>query len=171
MQKLHDLKSDRNARRVIQEMSRYLHHFYDGQKIYYLNKEGREQVNCEVIRSKITTANHYLMRNDLYINCGQPETWRNEIKMVSGEGKSQITAVADAHFIKDKKHHIIEIDNTQKMKKNVTKIDKYRRLIERNSFKGMPVIIWVTTTPHRQSVLKELCEGLDVLIYLNTDFN
>jgi hypothetical protein len=170
IQKLHDLKSDRNARRIIQQMEPYLSYFYDGQKIYYLNKEGREKVNCDVVRSKITTANHYLMRNDLYIHCGQPESWVNEIKFVSGEGKKQITVVPDARFIKDKKYHIVEVDNTQKMKKNKVKIDKYRRLIERNSFKGMPKLIWVTTTEYRRKALLELCEGLDVEVYLSTDF-
>jgi hypothetical protein len=152
-------------------MDPYLSHFYDGQKIYYLSKEGRERVNCDVPRTKITTANHYLMRNDLYIHLGQPKTWQNEVKMISAEGtKQEIIIVADAHYISRNKHHIIEIDNLQKMKKNKSKVDKYRRLIERGSFKGMPKLIWVTTTEYRRKALLELCEGLDVEVYLSSDF-
>jgi hypothetical protein len=153
-------------------MSSYLSNFYDGQKIYYLSKEGREKINCNIIRTKITTAKHYLMRNDLYIHLKQPTNWRNEVKMISGEGtKGEIVIVADAHFIQDGKHHIIEIDNQQKMKKNKIKIDKYRRLIERNSFKGMPKIYWVTTTDYRMNSLLDLCEGLDVTVFLDSEIN
>lgn len=171
IQKIHDLKSIRNANRVLKEMERYLNRFNDGRNIYYLNKKGRQMVDCNTIRNKPTTANHYLMRNDLYIHYKQPTTWKNEIRLISGEGKNKITAVADARFIHNEKYHIIEIDNLQKMNKNRIKIDKYRRFIERNSFKGMPVLTWVTTSKYRQGMLLELCEGLDVKVFLNTDFN
>lgn len=57
------------------------------------------------------------------------------------------------------------------MKKNKVKIDKYRRLIERNSFKGMPKLYWVTTTEYRRQSLLELCEGLDVTVYLDSEIN
>gem|GEM_PF-4180984 len=82
-----------------------------------------------------------------------------------------MTVVSDAHFIIDKKHYIVEIDNMQKMNKNRAKIDKYRRLIERNSFGSMPKLIWVTTTTYRQKKLLELCDGLDIKVYLNTDLH
>jgi hypothetical protein len=166
------LKSDRNAQRILKEMEKYINYFYDGQRVYYLSKDGREKINCNIIRTKITTAKHYLMRNDLYIHLNQPTNWRNEVKMISGEGtKGEIVIVADAYFVQDHKHHIIEIDNQQKMKKNKIKIDKYRRLIERNSFKGMPKLIWVTTTDYRRQSLLELCDGLDVTVYLDSDIN
>lgn len=168
---MHDLKGDRNAHRIMKQMEVYLTNFYDGKKIYYLNKEGREQVGSNVVRNKITTANHYIMRNDLYIHYNQPSTWKNEIRMLSGQDKNKITVVADAHFTIGSKHHIVEIDHMQKMNRNKAKIDKYRRLIERNSFKGMPVLIWVTTSSYRQELLTELCDGLDVKVYLSTDFN
>ncbi|WP_255247357.1 replication-relaxation family protein [Paucisalibacillus globulus] len=162
----------RNTYRILDQMEPYLNHFYDGQKIYYLSKEGREKINCSTIRTKIITAKHYLMRNDLYIQLNQPKDWKNEVKLISGEGtKAEIVVIPDARFIRNGKYHIIEIDNQQKMKKNKVKIDKYRRFIERNSFKGMPKIIWVTTTPYRRDSLLELCEGLDVDVFLDTDIN
>jgi hypothetical protein len=168
---MHHLKSTRNANRVLKEMDPYLSSFYDGQKIYYLNKEGRERVGSHIPRKKITTAQHYIMRNDLYIHYNRHVTWKNEIRMISGKDSNKITVVADAHFIHNNKHHIVEIDNMQKMSKNSVKIAKYRRLIERNAFKGMPVLIWVTTSMHRQESLLNMCDGLDVRIFLNTDFN
>lgn len=167
---LNNLKSIGNAQRVMRQMRPFVNSFYDGQNIYYLNDLGRERVNCNVIRKRISTAQHYLMRNDLYIHLNQPSNWKNEIRMISGQDKNKITVVADAHFIHNNKHHIIEIDHTQKMKKNRAKIDKYRRLIERNSFNGMPTIHFVTTTAYRREMLLELCEGLDCKIYLREDF-
>lgn len=169
-QRLHDLKSDRNAYRVIKDLEPYMNHFLDaGKRVYCLNKKGREAVNCDKIRKKLTSAKHYIVRNDLYIHLNQPSSWRNEIRIKYESSKDKIINVADAHFKTDR-HYIVEIDNTQKMYKNKIKIDKYRRMIEKNVFKGMPGLIWVTTTNYRQEVLRELCDGLDVIVFLNTDF-
>src|SRR5699024_11155933 len=167
---LHDLKSDRNAYRVINQLEPYLNHFIDGdRKVFYLNKKGREVVDSNKIRRKLTSATHYLVRNDLYIHLGKPRTWQNEVRMKYETSKEKIIVVADAHYTTKayphNKHHLIEIDNTQKMQKNKIKIEKYRRLIEKGVFKGMPKLIWVTTTPYRQETLKELCDGLDVMVY------
>lgn len=167
---LHDLKSDRNAQRILKEMERYLSSFYDGQNIYYLNKEGRDRVNSDIIRKKTHNVNHYIMRNDIYIGYGCPSDWRNEIRFISQKGNNKITAVCDATFEKNNKTYLVEIDNTQTMKKNRTKVEKYRRMTERNVFHGMPKLVWVTTTKYRQNNLSELCEGLDVDVFLNTDF-
>lgn len=170
LQQIHNLKSIGNAQRILRDMCPYLHSFHDGQNIYYLNKTGREYVNCDVIRKRTTTVAHYIMRNDLYIHSDRPADWKNEIRIISGEGNKKITIVADVHFMEGKKHHIVEIDHMQDMNKNKAKIDKYRRLIERNAFKGMPRLIWVTTTDYRRERLLELCDGLDVKVFLNTDF-
>lgn len=171
LQHLHDLKSDRNAYRVIKQLNPYLNHFIDdNRKVYYLNKKGREAVDSTKIRKKTTTAKHYLMRNDLYIHFGKPASWSNEVKMKYKSDNNEITVVADAYY-KTNKHHIIEIDNAQKMQKNKIKIEKYRRLIEKGVFKGMPELIWVTTTPYRQQTLQELCDGLDCKVYIREDLN
>lgn len=168
---LHDLKSDRNAYRIIKQLEPYMNHFVEGgRKVFYLNKNGREAINGDKIRKKTTTAKHYIMRNDLYIHLGKPENWRNEIRIKYESDKDKIINVADAHFKTDR-HYIVEIDNMQKMGKNRLKIDKYRRLVEKNVFKGMPGLIWVTTTAYRQAAIRDLCDGLDVMVFLNTDIN
>ena len=174
MQKLHDLKSDSNAYRVIRQIDHYTSVFKDeGINVYYLNKNGREYVYSNKVRTKLTTASHYLMRNDLYIHLGMPGTWQNEIRMKYELNNEKITVVADAHYtsisIPQQKHHIIEIDHLQKMQKNKIKIEKYRRLIEKGVFKGMPRLVWVTTTPYRKKLLSELLDGLDYIVYLKED--
>lgn len=151
-------------------MEPYVNTFRDVENIYFLNNKGREIVDCDKIRKRTFNVDHYLMRNDIFIEYGCPITWENEMRAISQGKSGKIVIVSDALFEIDKKYHIVEVDNTQKMKKNRVKIDKYRRLIERNAFKGMPRLIWVTTTVHRKNKLLELCEGLDVKCYLSTDF-
>lgn len=168
--------SSQNTYRVMNQLKPYVSVFKDeGLNVYYLNKEGRAFTQSDKIRKKLTTAGHYLMRADLFLTLGCPDSWKNEIRIKyvydENDPKSRhITVVADAHFVTETgKHYIVEIDNSQKMLKNKEKIEKYRRLIEKGIFKGIPVIVWVTTTPYRKQLLAELCEGLDVRIYLKGD--
>lgn len=175
-QQLYDLKSERNAYRVIKQIEPYTNVFKDeGVNVYYLNKRGREYVDANKIRTKLTTAQHYLMRNDLFIHLKKPYNWQNEVMLLLETEREEIKVIADARYTvlsyPHEKDHIIEIDHMQKMKKNEIKIEKYRRLIEKGAFKGMPRLIWVTTTPYRQQLLKGLCDGLEAEIYLSNDIN
>jgi hypothetical protein len=144
-------------------MEPYLCNFRDGEKIYYLNKEGRERVNCNIIRNKSVQVRHYLMRNELYIQSGQPSTWRNEIKFGI---ESVAMVVADAIFQRDGVHNVVEVDHLQKMSKNRAKIEKYRLLREVGPFN----LVWITTTEYRRKQLEKLCNGLDVKIFTIKDF-
>jgi hypothetical protein len=163
IQKMHRLGSDRNARKVLQQMEPYLCYLREGEKVYYLNKEGRERVQCKKICKKNVQVQHYLMRNEAYIAFGQPSTWKNEVKFGL---KDVAVIIADAVFQKDGIYHAVEIDHTQKMTKNNAKIEKYRRLMKETQFK----LIWVTTTEYRRKQLVKLCEGMDVQVYTIKDF-
>jgi hypothetical protein len=147
LQRIHRLKGDRNARKVLQDMKEYVSSFKDGENIYYLNREGRERVGCKKIRKKTLQARHYLMRNELYIALNQPFTWENEMFI------ENIGIIADAMYINGGKHTFIEVDHLQKMSKNRLKIQKYRKL---SNFD----LIWITTTEHRRKRLEKLCEGI-----------
>lgn len=162
LQRMHRLGSDRNARRVLQDMEEYLSYFRDGEKIYYLNKNGRERVQCSKVRKKSVQVQHYLMRNELFLTLGQPSTWKNEVKFGF---KDTAVVIADALFKKDNMYHAVEVDHAQKMIKNRAKIEKYRKIRERVAFK----LIWITTTDYRRKQLADLCEGLDVTIYTISD--
>lgn len=167
---MHDLGSARNASRVMQGLSDYVSSFRDGENIYYLNKEGRERVGAKRAMKKTIQARHYLMRNSIYIAYGCPSNWKNEIKFKIKEEKNT-AIVCDATFIEDRKRYIIEIYHTQKMAKNRTKIEKYRKLIESGVFEKPPTFIWMTTTQYRKDQLIQLCEGLEVQIFLVNDFH
>ncbi|WP_255301534.1 replication-relaxation family protein [Bacillus sp. AFS040349] len=167
---LHDLGSARNASKVMKNLEQYVSSFRDGENIYYLNKEGRERVNSNKILKKTIQARHYIMRNSIYIGYGNPSTWKNEVKMGFKEIKNA-TVVCDALFQKDKVFHIVEVDHTQKMTKNRTKVEKYRKLIEYGLFERPPKFIWITTTELRRKQLLELCEGLEVHVFTVKDFH
>lgn len=162
--------------KIMKQLNSYVRTFTDNRMtVYYLSKEGREFTRSEKVRRKLTTAQHYIMRTNLYIYLGQPESWKNEVRIKYTYDKAdpksrKIMVVADGHYVcSDNRHHIIEIDNEQKMHKNKIKIEKYRRLTEKGVFKGIPELIWVTTTEYRRKMLLELCTGLDVKVLLRGD--
>lgn len=175
IQALHDLKSERNAQRVLKNMSDYLNVVKQGQYIYYLNAEGREIVDCKKNRKATGNFMHFVMRNTLYIAFGMPETWKNEIK-ISSKGvnkKDTVVNVADALFKYENTYQIVEVDNIQKMTVNRKKISKYRQLIDRGAFGNVPpVIIWITTTELRRKQLTEACGkyGITSQVYTTSDF-
>ncbi|WP_251026820.1 MULTISPECIES: replication-relaxation family protein [unclassified Bacillus (in: firmicutes)] len=174
IQRIHNLKSDRNAQRVLKQMEEYLSVMRSGENIYYLNAKGRALVNCDKVRKCTGNVMHYIMRNYLYIAYGCPSTWRNEIRIIN-EGKTKkdkVVCVADALFKQGDVYTVVEVDNTQTMKKNQAKIEKYRILKQRLAF-GMiaPKFVWITTTEHRRQELMKLSEGLQTQVFTLTDFN
>lgn len=162
------MKGDRNANRILKEMSQYLHTVRLDENVYYLNSEGRERVGATKVLKKTQQITHHLMRNSLFIAKGCPATWKNEVKF---SVEKEVTVIADAAFIMMSVYHIIEVDNEQKMSVNRIKIEKYRRLIDLNVFEKPPKLIWITTTEHRKKQLLALCEGLKVTVHLAKDFN
>jgi Replication-relaxation len=168
LQVLHDLGSARNASRVMKSLEPFVAKFLDGEAVYYLTKEGRERTGAKKVRKRTIQARHFIMRNDLYIAFGCPDTWRNEVKL---EVKGVVSIVADALFTQDGRYYIVEVDHQQKMSANKAKIAKYRKMLELGVFKVPPVFVWMTTTEYKRKQLLELCEGLDVKVFLASEFH
>lgn len=163
LQRLHNLGSVRSANRFLKSMNQYLSHFRDGENIYYLNKEGRNRIDCQRIRKKTTTARHFLMRNDLYIEVGRPSSWKNEMKLSIPD--TDIVIICDALYKKGNRYNFVEVDNTQKMTKNKHKVKEYKKLAKETDF----TLIWVTTTEYRKKRLEAISEGLKSKVYLWND--
>lgn len=145
-------------------MSDYILTFRDRENVHYLSKAGRERVGTDVVRTKISPVDHYLMRNDLYIS-KKPELFKPEQRIKVGE----LTIVADAIMKFNQAYYFVEIDNSQRMVNNRVKIDKYRKLKETGAFQKQygyfPRICWVTSLESRRRVLEGLLDGLDHIIY------
>jgi hypothetical protein len=168
LQKMHRLGSNRNATRVLKDMSELISSFRHGENVYYLNKKGRELVKSKKICKKTIQVNHYLMRNWLYIDLGSPLSWKNEMEI--NIESLNLSVICDAMFFNKDQMNIVEVDFSQKMNANREKIKKYKRLKEEGAFMIAPKFHWVTTTYNRQRKLLELCEGLNVNVSLAQDF-
>jgi len=166
LQAIHNLGSARNASRIMKQLEPYVCSFRETENVYYLSAEGRQRVGSRRICKKTPQAKHFIMRNSLYIALGCPEDWKNEIKLKL-EGELEI--IADALFKVDDRFHIIEVDYTQKMSVNRSKIKKYKRLVE--AMPQQPKFYWITTTDYRRKQLLRLCDGLDVQIFTAEDFH
>ncbi|MEK4128566.1 replication-relaxation family protein [Solibacillus sp. FSL W8-0474] len=157
-----------NTNRVLRNLSDYLTCVRDGyQSIYYLNKCGREYVDCERIRKKGGHVQHIVMRNDLWLYFKCPNDWRNEVK-ISDENTS---VVADAVFTRNGFYHFLEVDNLQSMKENRAKINRYKSLSDSlvKQFGYFPTLVWLTTTEHRRKQLESACNGLNFKVFTMND--
>ena len=157
-----------NTNRVLRNLSDYLTVVRDGyQSIYYLNKSGREYVDCEKVRKKGGHVQHIVMRNEIWLHFKCPKDWRNEVK-ISDEKTS---VVADAVFTQNGFYHFLEVDHLQSMKENRAKINRYKSLLESllKQFGYYPTLVWLTTTEHRRKQLEKACEGLKVKVYTIKD--
>lgn len=141
-------------------MSEYLGSFRnDLEKVYYLNKKGREYVGCNVARAKTQNVGHFLTRNQLYMHLKQPRTWQNEIKIKAGD----LYVTCDAKFEDNGVPVFVEVDCQQQMIINKQKAEKYRKIKEMTGFNFQ--LVWVTEIESRQDKLRELSIGIPGRVY------
>lgn len=164
MQTVHNLKGDRNANRILNDMSEYLHSFRHGlENVYYLSKEGRERIKSNVIRKKTPNVQHYLLRNQLWIYLKYPSTWKNEVRIKAKD----ISIVADAMFKRGKSNVFVEVDISQPMINNRKKIDKYRQIRDLTGHNFL--LVWVTELESRRAKLQEMMGDLKGKVFTLND--
>lgn len=173
LQKIHDLKSYRNACRVVKQLKPYINEFFHNrEKVIYLNKAGREFIGSTREVKKSMLINHQLLRNDVYLHFKCPLDWKMEfateielatiptlemkIKGLKPVSKKKI--ISDAAFIRNGYLHFIEIDNTRDMSDNKKKIERYEEVIPMIK-DNVPVLLFFTTTEDRKKKLETWCKG------------
>lgn len=177
LQRIHDLKSDRNALKILNQMKEYFHiQVHNGLNVYYLSKKGRDTIGADIEMKWNTQVEHHLLRNELYIHFNCPSDWRVEHEIVfkpKGLVMTEKRVIADASFTKNDVFHLLEVDRTQNMTDNKEKIDTYADLFPLlyERFHHNPVIIFYTTTELRRKKLEEFCKakGLKCLVYTKED--
>jgi hypothetical protein len=171
-----DLRSYRNACRVVQQLEDYTHQtFYDREKVIYLNKEGRKLVASSKEVKKSPLLEHILLRNEAYLYFGCPSDWKTEYSLetkpqepdptsldvkINGGGYKLINkkkVVADAVFTREWYLNIVEIDNTRNMIDNKRKIELYREVMKDLK---VPKLWFFTTTDDRKRKLLEWMKGM-----------
>lgn len=142
LQQIHDLKSYRNACRVVNQLSPYIHEtFFEKEKVIYLNKDGRNLIGSKKEVKKNTLIEHTLLSNEAYLYFNCPLDWKREYtleteqKHLSGISFNGISlnkkkVVSDAAFSRNGYLHLIEIDNIRDMADNRRKINNYLKIMK-----------------------------------------
>lgn len=137
--------------------------------VYYLNRLGRQMIGSQKVVRRTLQTRHALMRNDFFFFTGCPINWKHEVKVTDGT----TSLVADVHFIKNRVHHVLEVDNTQSMAENAAKIKRYREMFHRGLFQRefgyFPTLHIVTVSRGRIKRFTDLCEGMPVKVYYSED--
>lgn len=163
LQKIEDLKGDRNAHRILFEMEKdkLINSVRYDKKIYYLSSRGGERIGTSNIRLKRNQIKHNLMRNDLYIKLNTPESWQKEAPVIIN-GKTVL--ISDARYKNQGKYVFVEIDNKQSMRANYDKIKKYKEVFKMmfRQYKYHPTLLWYTLSDIRKIRLESACvkEGI-----------
>ncbi|MGG1531350.1 replication-relaxation family protein [Brevibacillus agri] len=171
LQQLHRLGGDRNARKVLKQMEEYLCSFREEGygAVYYLNKAGRQMIGSNKVVKRTLQVRHALMRNDFFIYMRCPINWKHEVKVTDGT----TTLVTDVHFIKNRAHQFLEVDNTQSMAENRAKIRRYREMFDRGGFQKQfgyfPTLHIVTVSKSRVRRFEDMCAGLPAKVYYIED--
>lgn len=158
------LGGDRNAHRVLfrMESDKAISSVRTEQKVYYLSSRGKEQIGSNQGELKRSWMTHTLMRNDMYIALGMPDTWQKEVPITFDGEKNYL--IPDAMYNVGNKLHFIEIDNRQAIRENYNKIERYAKLFKAmfRQYKEHPELIWYTLSDMRRDKLKKACTDVGV---------
>ena len=167
LQIINNLGSDRNAHRILHDMEKdkLISSIRMERKIYFLSRNGAEMIGVHYNELKKSEIIHILMRNDMYIKLGMPETWEKERGVQWGNDR----LIPDARFVQNGVYHFVEVDHKQQMRTNEEKIKKYKELsdIIFNQYNHHPVLIWYTMSEVRKKKLHDLCSkaGIKFKVY------
>lgn len=134
---------------------------YENEHIYYLTKEGAEQVDGTPGRRISSLAmEHTLLRTESWILLGKPDKWfiEKEISLDGDDPKNVIRP--DAFYFIGEDLYCVEIDNKSKMSHNREKIERYKILTE-NYYEDTgrkPIVQFFVTVPSRKEMLMQIAE-------------
>lgn len=172
--KLHDLKTTRNALRIIGDMSDYLNGTKLGEMVFTLSDEGRRIVGSEKeldSRMKIQTV---VMRNEVYIEF-LPSVWEPEKEITWANGKKSVTC--EAYMETKTMPFFVELDANRIMNANYRQINRYAELKDSGVWKTedgkFPCLLFLTISDYRMKKIKEACEsaGLEHRVMLLDDLS
>ncbi|MGG4440014.1 hypothetical protein [Brevibacillus fortis] len=84
----------------------------------------------------------------------------------------KVMVASDAIFMKDKKYHFLEVDNTQTLSENKLKIERYKEFMKTDQFQSSlctSLHSTVAVNKIRMKRFTEMCDGLPVQDYLIDD--
>lgn len=160
LQIINDLKGDRNAHRILHRMEKdkLISSIRTLRKIYFLSNKGKNLIGSKQGDLKKGLIEHTLMRNELYIKLGLPETWKKEAELIVND---EVVLISDARYKDNNRYVFVEIDNKQSMRTNFDKIKKYGEVFRviRRQLNYNPQLIWCTWSNNRKEKLQRECEN------------
>lgn len=163
LQHIHDLKSYRNACRVVKQLDSFIHEtFFDKEKVVYLNKAGREMIGSTKEVKRNSLMEHTLLCNEAYLYFNCPIDWKTEQRIESKEAvptfgiqfmglsPAKKRIISDASFSRNGYLHLIEIDNTRSMNDNRKKIEAYSQVLQDIRKSAAPILCIFTTNLERK---------------------
>src|SRR5690625_2086646 len=168
IQVIEGLGGDRNAHRILHDMEKdkLISSVRRDQKVYFLSGSGKNFIGSTK-ELKQSHKQHMLMKNDIYIKVGMPNSWQTEIPIKFNDQEKYL--IPDAMFNVENKLKFIEIDNLQAMQTNDEKILRYGKLFKAmfRQYKEHPTLIWYTLTEIRKKKIEESCvkQGIKFKIY------
>ncbi|MGG4200751.1 replication-relaxation family protein [Peribacillus frigoritolerans] len=163
LQHIHDLKSYRNACRVIKQLDPFIHEtFFEKEKVVYLNKAGREMIGSTKEVKRNSLMEHTLLCNEAYLYFNCPIDWKTEHRIESKEAvptfgiqfmglsPAKKRIISDASFSRNGYLHLIEIDNTRSMNDNRKKIEAYAEVLQDLRKNAAPILCIFTTNVERK---------------------
>ncbi|MET1176946.1 replication-relaxation family protein [Peribacillus simplex] len=163
LQHIHDLKSYRNACRVIKQLDPFIHEtFFEKEKVVYLNKAGREMIGSTKEVKRNSLMEHTLLCNEAYLYFNCPIDWKTEHRIESKEAvptfgiqfmglsPAKKRIISDASFSRNGYLHLIEIDNTRSMNDNRKKIEAYSQVLQDIRKSAAPILCIFTTNLERK---------------------
>lgn len=163
LQQIHDLKSYRNACRVIKQLDPFIHEtFFEKEKVVYLNKAGREMIGSTKEVKRNSLMEHILLCNEAYLYFNCPIDWKTEHRIESKEAvptfgiqfmglsPAKKRIISDASFSRNGYLHLIEIDNTRSMNDNRKKIEAYSQVLQDIRKSAAPILCIFTTNLERK---------------------
>ncbi|MGM9987172.1 MAG: hypothetical protein ACI35O_08085 [Bacillaceae bacterium] len=172
LQMKHNLKSYRNACRVIKQLSPYVNEtFFNKEKVIYLNKNGRNLIGSDKEVKSTAALEHSLLRNEVYLHLNSPIDWKTEYPIESNNTPTWMQAsgikvaqskklISDAVYSRNGVHHFVEIDNTRHMIDNHHKLKTYAEIIPKLSYGKNYSLQIYTTTPDRKRKFEKWAKEL-----------
>lgn len=160
LQQIHDLKSYRNACRVVKQLGPYINETYHNkEKVIYLNKVGRNLIGSDKEIKNSNLLEHTLLGNEVYIHHNKPVDWKTEHVIEVSQQPEWMKAqglkitgkkiVCDATFTRNGYMYLVEIDNTRSMIDNKKKIQMYSEVMPKLK-NNISVLLIYTSTNERK---------------------
>ncbi|HDR7969505.1 TPA: replication-relaxation family protein [Bacillus pacificus] len=159
LQRILGIKNKRTINKKLQHLNEYFDIYKYGSYVYRLNAKGRDILGVKPHKGD-TNIEHTLLRNEAWIYYGCPDNWQIERPLEYTYDREKHTIIPDAIFSKGSTPIFVEIDRTMSMKKNMEKLEHYKRVIHiyQKQSNLTPEVVFITESDFRKQRLLDVAK-------------